>query len=87
MRSFFQIREQGSSAVVSNSLLSSVAVDLGLWSSVDDYIEFNRLYAFYYATNTSPDSPRDFIGSVFPEPSSLGLIASGAIGLGLRRKR
>lgn len=80
MQSYFQVRELGSAATISNALLATTAISNGLWSGVNDYIEFDTVQFAYYAPNsTSPNSPSDYSGFILPEPSSfiMWLLAGG----------
>ena len=87
VESYFQIRLAGSSAVVQDTTLAQQAVLAGRWPSIDTYIEFNPLWAVYFANNMNPISPSDYTGADLPECSSATLMMIGlATGL-LRRKR
>ena len=85
LKSYFQIRKKGSTARISDSTLANNAVALGLWSGVDDYIEFEETFAFYSPNTTSPNSPSDYSGLVFPEPSSSCLVICAASSFLIRR--
>ena len=87
IRSYFQIRMAGSQATVQDTSLAADAVAAGLWSSVDDYIEFEPQYAGYGTGGYPPTGPADYGGFILPEPTSACLWAIGFAGLLARRKR
>jgi hypothetical protein len=88
MQAFFQLRRAGSSATVGGtSELAQAAVNAGLWPSTAAYIEFQSQFAGY-ASGPAPTGPSSFVGFILPEPSGVGLMMVGAMGLagGVRRR-
>lgn len=90
---FFQIRLAGSNATVLDNSLGAEFVDAGLWTGIDDYIEFDpRLAsydAFFQSPRSVPNGPDSYNGFIFPEPSSfvLALLALFGAVATFRRNR
>lgn len=87
MQFFVQLRVKDSPVTVQDESIAQAAIDAGLWSAVDDYLEYD-LGAWWYERRTSAASgPEDYHFFSFPEPTTAGLllICLSTIAAGRRR--
>jgi hypothetical protein len=86
LRSYAQVRLAGSTATVQHSSMAEFATSLGLWTSPDDYIEFDPSHAVLIASGPAT-GPTSFHGEPMPEPSSFALSALALLGVQFTRVR
>jgi hypothetical protein len=87
LKVFLQLRLAGSSATVSDPTLANQAVAAGLWTSPNEYFEFNPGHAGVALKVGPPGTgPNSFFGFVLPEPTT-GWLLMPALGAAAMRRR
>ncbi len=84
---FLQMRRAGSTAEVLDSSLASAAVSANLWTSTDEYFEFNPGHAIVFPVAQMQSGPASFGSAILPEPSTIAMLCLAACCFPTRLKR